>query len=92
MRFYHTIQAIPAALTPLKRGVWAAWFCLNGARGRRPFAPFRCRVSDESPGYQYRFPTGSPGPKNGRGVVGQSRAPASWMLARMAGNIREGPD
>lgn len=92
MRFYHTIQAIPAALTPLKRGVWAAWFCLAGARGRRLFTrPFR-RVWDKSSRYQTRALNGSPGRANGRGAPGQTGIPVSWFLALYAGNIREGPD
>lgn len=92
MRFYHTIQAIPAALTLLKRGAWAAWFCLAGARGRRFSAPFRRRVSDKSPRYRHRFQNGNPGRFSGRGIPAPCRAPAHRLLARLAGNIREGPD
>lgn len=92
MRFYHTIQAIPAALTPLKRGAWAVWFCLAGACGRRLLTPSRRRVSDKSSRYQTRALNCGPGRANGRGAPGQTGVPVSGLLALYAGNIREGPD
>ena len=82
MRFYYTIQAIPAALTPQKRGGWAVWFCLACAMGRRPFA------IDISHG---AVPRKSHAPirlLHGGAHSGISR----WWIARRAGNIREGPD
>lgn len=35
MRFYHTVFALPAALTSLKWEVWAVWLCLTGMPGYR---------------------------------------------------------
>ena len=83
MRFHHTIQAIPAALTPLKRGVWAVWFCLACAMERRFFAANAA-------------PSGAAFGKSHVPIRLPHRAPLSsisrWWMARRAGNIREGPD
>ena len=82
MRFYHTIQAIPAALAPLKRGVWVAWFCLACAMGRRLFAV-------NAPPGAIHGKSYAPIRLLHRGAhSGISR----WWMARRAGNIREGPD
>lgn len=82
MRFHHTIQAIPAALTPLKRGVWAVWFCLACAAGRRLFAAGHTAGASHSPSH-------APAPP----LLGAAHSGTSrWWMARRLGNIREGPD
>ena len=88
MRFHYAIQATPAALTPLMRGVWAVWFCLADAWGYRPFAfnPPGRRVAGNA---LQKFA------KTETGCTGAGEAPGSlfrWQLMRLWGNIREGPD
>ena len=80
MRFYYTIQAIPTALTPQKRGGWAVWFCLVCVLGRRLFA------TGASPGV--RRPSHAQAPLWAAHPGGISRR----LMALRAGNIREGPD
>lgn len=90
MRFHLAIQAIPAALTLLKRGVWAVWFCRACARGRR-FSLFGAPVWPVSPGkslHQYAVKAGPACPE----VLWQNGALVRWRLIRLQGNIREGPD